>query len=99
MRNGDSSDDPVKWRPHLYLADEAIDQWVAEMIALAGPHENVVAFLDTDIPGVSGLVVTSETGRNRFRSWNNERFFYLLGRTDGNWKIVGSFVSDLSNPE
>jgi hypothetical protein len=99
MWNGGSSDDPVMWQPHLYLADEAIDQWVTEMVEFAGPHENVVAFLNTDIRGDSGIVVTSETGNNKFRSWTNESVVYLLGRTGGDWKIVGLFVRDVSNPQ
>jgi hypothetical protein len=99
MWNGDSSDDPVMWQAHLYLADDAIDQWVAEMIEFAGPHENAVAILNTDIRGDSGLVVTEETGSNKFRKWDSEKVVYLLGRTDGDWQIVGLFVRDIGNPE
>jgi hypothetical protein len=99
MWNGDSSDDPVMWQAHLYLADDAIDNWVREMIEFAGPHENVVRFLDVDIRGDAGLVVTEETGSNKFRSWASEKVVYSLGRTDGNWKIVGLFVRDIRNPE
>ena len=45
------------------------------------------------------MVVTRESGRNRFRTWNGEIVTWFLGRGPGGWKIVGLFIRDLRNPE
>ena len=52
------------------------------------------------VRGDAGLVVTEETGRNRFRQWDREMVTYLLGReSGGRWRLVGCFIRDIANPK
>lgn len=44
------------------------------------------------------LVLSVETGRNKFLSWEQSERLYLLGQLNGEWKIVGLFLPDASNP-
>lgn len=52
-----------------------------------------------NLRGDAGLVVTEETGRNRFRQWNRELVTYLLGREAGRWRLVGYYIRDITNPK
>ncbi|MGH7599212.1 MAG: hypothetical protein ACREOI_22880 [bacterium] len=52
-----------------------------------------------NIRGNAAVVVTQETGKNKFRAWENEKVTWLLGRRNNEWKIVGFFIRDIRNPE
>ncbi len=99
MFNGNASDDPLDWQAHLYFTGDTLHQWVKDMITYASPHENKIVFLNTHIRNGAAVVVTAETGSNKFRSWKDEKVVYLLGKTGGRWKLTGFFIRDAKNPE
>lgn len=98
MFNGNYSGDMEDWQAHQYLSGEALSGWPAMMIREAGPFENTYSFVQTSIRGDAALVVTRETGRNRFRTWDDEGVTWMLGREAGEWRIVGLFIRDIRNP-
>lgn len=99
MFNGNASDNPLDWQAHLYYTGPTLHQWVKDMITYASPHQNKIQFLNTHIRNGGAVVVTSETGSNKFRSWKDEKVVYLLGKTDGRWQLTGFFIRDGKNPE
>jgi len=99
MFNGNYSAEPTKWQAHMFLTGQALQDWPANFLNEAGPYENQYEFIHTHVRGESALVVTRETGRNRFRSWENETVTWLLGQREAEWRIVGYFIRDLRNPE
>jgi hypothetical protein len=98
MFNGSFSGDPRQWESHMFLTGENLQNWPATFISDAGPYENTYEVVHTYERGDSALVVTLDTGKNRFRSWEGELTTWLLGRVDGQWKIVGYFLRDIQNP-
>ena len=99
MFNGNFSGDPRTWEAHMYLAGARLAEWPRNFLAQAGPYENDVRVVRVYLRGDAGLVVTEETGRNRFRKWNREVVAYLLGRQDGRWRLTGYFIRDIANPK
>jgi Putative lumazine-binding len=99
MFNGNFSGDPRTWEVHMYLAGPRLAEWPVNFLRQAGPYENQVQVLRVYVRGDAGLVVTEETGRNRFRQWNRELVTYLLGREGGRWRLVGYFIRDIANPK
>ena len=99
MFNGASSDDVKKWQAHLYLAGEELQEWPVEFLNMVAPYQHELEVLSSSVRGESGLVVTRETGKHKFRSFENEKRVYLMARTDDGWKIIGIFIPDMSNPE
>lgn len=97
--NGNFSGDPRTWEVHLYLAGPRLAEWPANFLREAGPYQNQVQVVRVYLRGDAGLVVTQETGRNRFRQWDGELVTYLLGRQDGRWRLVGYFIRDIANPK
>jgi hypothetical protein len=98
MFNGNHSGDPQLWQAHMYLEGAALDAWPRAFVPGAGPHENVVRVTRVHLRGNAALVVARETGRNKFRAWNDELVTYLLGRDAGRWRLVGYFIRDIANP-
>ena len=98
MLNGAHSGDPRNWEVHLYLAGENLAAWPERFVTGAAPHENRVRLLRVNLRGNAALVVTEETGRNKFRKWNGEIVTYLLGRDGAQWRLVGYFIRDIRNP-
>jgi hypothetical protein len=98
MFNGNHSGDPHAWQAHLYLAGQDLAGWPAAFLREAGPYENRVEVVRVHLRGAAALVVTRETGRNRFRQWRGELVTYLLGRESGGWRLVGYFIRDIANP-
>ncbi len=98
MFNGNHSGDPHSWQAHLYLTGNDLAGWPAAFLRQAGPQENLVEVVRVHLRGDAALVVTRETGRNRFRSWQEELVTYFLGREDGGWRLVGLFIRDIANP-
>jgi len=99
MFNGNYSAEPTDWQAHMFLCGQALQDWPATFLNEAGPYENQYEFLRTHIRGNAAVVVTRETGRNRFRAWKDESVTWLLGQREGEWRIVGYFIRDIRNPE
>jgi hypothetical protein len=99
MFNGNFSGDPRTWEVHMYLTGPRLEEWPVNFLRQAGPYENQVRVVRVHVRGDAGLVVTEETGRNRFRQWNRELVTYLLGREGGRWRLVGYFIRDIANPK
>lgn len=99
MFSGNFSDDQTQWQAHMYLAGEDLKGWPGAFLTEAGPYENSFEILHTYERGRSALVVTRDTGKNRFRQWENEITTWLLGQHEDGWKIVGMFLKDIANPE
>jgi hypothetical protein len=99
MTGGAYSGEPRDWQAHQYLRGPAIDRWVSWMLANAGPFSNRWEVDAVSQRGDAAIVVTRETGSNKFRSWSDEIVTWHLGRDDGRWRIVGMFIRDLRNPE
>ena len=99
MFNGNFSGNPADWQAHLYLTGPALLRWVASFVTEAGPHANQWEFIHAHTRGQAAIVVTRETGRNRFRAWTGEVVTWLLGQRGGEWRIMGYFVRDLRNPD
>lgn len=99
MFNGNFSGDPRTWEVHMYLAGPRLTEWPVNFLRQAGPYENQVRVVRVNLRGDAGLVVTEETGRNRFRQWNRELVTYLLGREAGRWRLVGYYIRDITNPK
>lgn len=98
MVNGNFSDDPRRWQAHQFLAGTALEEWPQVMLRQAGPFANDWQVVHVSRRGDAALVVTVETGRNRFRSWNREVATWMLGREATGWKIVGLYIRDVANP-
>ncbi|HEU5039447.1 MAG TPA: hypothetical protein VFT84_01420, partial [Gemmatimonadales bacterium] len=99
MFNGAHSGDPHNWEVHMYLAGPDLDAWPARFVSGSGPHENALRVVRVNLRRDAALVVTEETGRNRFRQWDGEVVTYLLGREGDRWRIVGYFIRDIVNPK
>ena len=99
MFNGNFSGDPRTWEVHMYLAGPRLTEWPVNFLRQAGPYENEVRVIRVHLRGDAGLVVTEETGKNRFRQWDRESVAYLLGREGGRWRLVGYFIRDIANPK
>jgi hypothetical protein len=98
MFNGNYSGDSTRWEAHLFRTGDDLKRWPARFLEQAGPYQNTFEFLHLDVRNSAALVVTKETGKNRFRSWRNEVVTWLLGKRNGEWKIVGFFIKDIKNP-
>ena len=99
MSGGAGSSDAVDWEAHMFLQGDEIDRWLSFMIKEAGPFRNKVEVLSTNERAGAAMVVTRESGRNKFREWSGEVVVWQLGQVDGSWKILGFFLSDARNPE
>lgn len=98
MFNGNFSDDPVKWQTHQYLTGDGLANWIDFMLKEAGPFTNHVEILSSYLRRGSAMVVTVETGSNKFMKWENEKVVYLLGKTNDKWGITGFYIRDIANP-
>jgi ketosteroid isomerase-like protein len=98
MTGGARSTDPAKWQAHMYLSGTRLGSWIPWFVAEAGPHLNEVRFVQSSVRGDSALVVTRETGRNKFRQWKDETVVWMVAREAGAWKIIGYFLQDATNP-
>ena len=99
MINGNFSGEPEDWQAHQFLYELEIEDWISMMLDNAGPFENKIAIKNINLRGNSGLVVTEENGKNKFRSWEKEEVAYMLGKTARQWQIIGIFIKNIKNPE
>lgn len=98
MFNGNYSGDPVNWEAHMYLAENNFGEWAEWFLKEAGPHNNNFEFLHLYIRGNSAIVVTKDTGNNKFRNWKDEIVTWILGKRNNEWRILGYFIKDIKNP-
>ena len=73
---------------HMFLNGEAVEQWVGGMLSDAGPHENQFQLHYTSERMGATVIMMRETGKNRFRTWDNQLVTYILGDFGGQWKIM-----------
>lgn len=100
MLSGNFSGDPREWDAHQFLAGDDIRLWAEMMVTQAGPQvvtsQEVIRVHER---ANAALVVTSESGKNKYREWRDQLTAYWLGNVNGQWKIMGFFSRDSSNPE
>jgi hypothetical protein len=99
MFNGASSGDPTAWESHMFVPPERIERWTENFVTGAGPHVNAYKVLSVNIRANGAVVTTEDTGHNRFRSWDKLRVTWLVGKRGADWKIVGFFIRDITNPK
>lgn len=99
MYNGAGSADQLDWQAHMYLSGDGLFEWADFMVTGAAPHRNELEVLSTSVRAGMALVVTRETGGNKFLSWDGDRFVYLLGQMGDGWRVVGFYYPEASNPE
>jgi hypothetical protein len=84
---------------HLFLTDEKLRAWPKAFLDEAGPYRNEFKTLSVSIRGDAAVVLTQDTGSNRFRKWKDEEIAWFLGRTAGQWRIVGLVIRDIQLPK
>ncbi|MDU8886870.1 hypothetical protein RXV94_11915 [Yeosuana sp. MJ-SS3] len=99
MFNGNSSANASDWEAHMFLQAGEIKEWLEWMIENAGPFKNDITFKAQHMRSNSAIIVTEESGSNKFRSWKNEEVVYQLGKISGIWKILSIYIRNLKNPE
>lgn len=98
MFNGNYSGDALNWQAHLYLSGSDLTSWPSWFIAEAGPYQNNIEILTVHTRANAAVVVSRDTGSNKFRQWNKEQTTWLLGKEDGQYKILAYFLRNISNP-
>jgi len=96
---GNFSNEATQWQAHLFLTGENLQKWADNFIDNIGPHENKFEFMSFYVRNNAAIVVTKETGRNKFRQWKDETVTWLLGKGKDGWKILGFLIKDIKNPE
>ena len=86
-------------RAHFFKVGETLHDWPKNFLAQAGPYRNSTEVLSASIRGDSAVVMAKETGSNKFRQWKDEETAWMLGRTDGRWRIVGQIIVDIQLPK
>lgn len=97
--NGNYSDDLATWQVHNYLSGKDLKNWLDFMLKEAGPFENNLRVIHCYIRRNAAILVTTETGRNKFRNWKDDKVVYLLGKQKGKWKLKSVFFKDAANPK
>ncbi len=96
LANGANQSAPTEWQAHLDVAGES---WPAALLKEAGPIRSQHHILSAHQRGTAALIVTTETGSNRFREYRDETVVYQLRQRPDGWRICGMFYPSLSNPE
>ena len=65
------------------------------MLNNAGPFKNQTKFKSFSMRQNLALVVTNETGLNKFRRWNNEEIAWMLGFSNNRWSVNGFFIREV----
>ena len=99
MADERSSGGPDRMSAHMFLAGEELQSWPRSFLEEAGPYRNDFRVLSVSVRGDAAVVLTSDTGSNRFRSWKDEGVAWFIGRTSGRWRIVGMVIRDIQLPE
>ncbi len=84
---------------HMYLTGAELQAWPRAFLNEAGPYRNEYRVLSVSIRGEAAVVLTRNTGSNRFRRWLDEEAAWFLGRASGQWRIVGLLIRDIQLPK
>ena len=84
---------------HFFKVGQALQDWPKNFLASSGPYRDSTEVVNVSVRGDSAVVLAKETGSNKFRNWQNEETAWLLGRTDGRWRIVGQIIRDIQLPK
>ena len=89
----DSSGNPLGVNAHMFLNGQAmVREWVQGMLTEAAPHENTYKIVHKSERMGAVIIVSQETGRNHFRTWENQFVTYVLGDFDGRLKIMAYYL-------
>ena len=83
---------------HFFKVGQTLQDWPKNFLASSGPYRDSTEAVNVSVRGDSAVVLAKETGSNKFRSWQNEKTAWMLGRTDGQWRIVGQIIRDIQLP-
>jgi hypothetical protein len=64
---------------HLFHTGERLQAWPGNYLDQAGPHVNEFETVSVSIRLDSAVVLTRDTGSNRFRSWKDEEVAWIVG--------------------
>ena len=84
---------------HFFKVGETLRDWPKNFLTQAGPYRDATEILSVSVRGDSAVVLAKETGSNKFRRWQDEETAWMLGRTDGRWRIVGQIIRDIQLPK
>ena len=98
MWNGNYSSHPINWQAHMSLSGQELKDWPDWFVKEAGPYSNQFEIISIHTRANAAVVITRDSGFNKFRDWNNEQTIWLLGAVEGNWKILGYYLQNISNP-
>jgi len=84
---------------HMFLTGKRLDEWPRNFLKEAGPYKNSFNVVSISERRDAAVVVTRDTGSNRVRSWKDEEVVWFLGRSDGQWRIVGMIIRDIQFPK
>ena len=84
---------------HFFKVGQTLQDWPKNFLASSGPYRDSTEVVNVSVRGDSAVVLAKETGSNKFRSWQNEETAWMLGRTDGRWRIVGQIIRDIQLPK
>lgn len=97
--SGDGSGDPTGWQAHLFRTGKGLKTYLTNYIKGAGPHENKFEVVYMYVRSDAAVVVTKDTGKNKFREWKDESVTWLVGKRNGVWKLTGYYLWGVKNPE
>lgn len=84
---------------HMFLSGDRLREWPVNYLKEAGPHKNQFSAVDVSIRRDAAVVVTRDTGSNKFRSWKDEETVWFLGLVEDQWRIVGMVIRDFQVPK
>lgn len=84
---------------HMFLSGDRLRSWPLGYLKEVAPHKNTFETLSVSIRGDAAVVLTRDTGSNRFREWEDEETAWFLGKVGGEWRIVGMVIRDIQLPK
>ena len=92
MFDEDQKNKRSQLQAHMYLSGSEIDEWLTFMLEKAGPFKNNGRFTSINIRENMAIVVTVETGQNKFRQWKDEQTAWFVAAQNGKWKVITYFI-------
>jgi hypothetical protein len=86
-------------KAHFFKVGETLRDWPKNFLASSAPYRNSTVVSSVSVRGDSAVVMARETGSNKFRNWKDEETAWMLGRTEGRWRIVGQIIVDIQLPK
>ena len=84
---------------HFFRTGPGLVAWPAGYLKEVGPHANSANVLSVSHRGDGAVVITRNSGSNKFRKWENEEVAWFLGKVEGRWRIVSVIYRDIQLPE